>query len=241
MAELTANTNVIYCASRNPYDENPLRGVDAFKNLEEAFPDICLKSHWDPALLANRYLLPPTEGSLPTDYRPFTKICTNYFTGDRGSGLGGDGVARNPNLMGGRASRDMPYADYARTVDNESDLQGLTRPLTKFCDNQKYVPASPKTLSQQMEAEFPERKTMTIYEERLLGDVNRPKATISKGPFECRVGEDCRNKEVSMRLFNNPTKYDRQEKARNAAAQNQQPRMDAYSEPLNTKYSHQGR
>jgi hypothetical protein len=34
MAELTANTNVIYCAARNPYDENPLRGVDAFKSLE---------------------------------------------------------------------------------------------------------------------------------------------------------------------------------------------------------------
>ena len=35
MAELTANTNVIYCASRNSYDEQPLRGVDAFKTLEE--------------------------------------------------------------------------------------------------------------------------------------------------------------------------------------------------------------
>jgi len=241
MADLHSNTNVIYCPSRNPYDEQPLKPVDAFRTLEEAFPDICLKSHWDPSLLANRYILPQTEAPLPTDFRPFTKICTNYFTGDRGSGLGGEGVAVNPVRMGGRASTDMRYGDFARTVDNESDLQGLTRAWTKYCENQKYVPASPKTLSQQMEAEFPERKPMTVQQERILGDVNRPKATITKVPFDCRVTEDCRTSSVSQRLFNNPTKFDRQQRAHNAAVQNGQKLMDAYSEPLNTKYANQGR
>lgn len=241
MADLHSNTNVIYCPSRNPYDEAPLKPVDAFNSLEQAFPDICLKSHWDPALLANRFLLPPNEAPLPTDFRPFTKICTNYFTGDRGSGLGGEGVAPNPVLLGGRASTDMRYGDFARTVDAESDLQGLTRAWTKYCENQKYTPNSPKTLSQQMEAEFPERKPMTVQQEHILGNMNRPKATVTKIPFDCRVGEDIRNSGVSMRLFNNPTKYDRQEKAAKASKQNGQKLMDAYPEPLNTKYANQGR
>jgi hypothetical protein len=241
MTELNSNTNVIYCPSRNPYDEAPLRGIDAFKSLEQAFPDICLKSHWDPALLAKRFILPQHEAPLPTDFRPFTKICTNYFTGDRGSGLGGEGVAANPILLGGRASTDMRFGDFARTVDAESDLQGLTRAWTKYCDNQKYSPANPKNLSQQMEAEFPERKPMTVQQERILGNMNRPQATVTKIPFDCRVGEDIRNSGVSMRLFNNPTKYDRQEKAAKAAQQNGQKLMDAYSEPLNSKYANQGR
>jgi hypothetical protein len=241
MADLHSNTNVIYCPSRNPYDEAPIRPVDAFKSLEEAFPDICLKSHWDPALLANRFILPSHEGPLPTDFRPFTKICTNYFTGDRGSGLGGEGVAANPVRLGGRASTDMRYGDFARMVDAESDLQGLPRALAKYCNDQKFTPTNPRNLSQQMEAEFPERKPMTVQQERILGEVNRPKATVSKIPFDCRVGEDIRNSGVSMRLFNNFTKYDRQEKAAKAAQQNGQKHMDAYSEPLNSKYANQGR
>jgi len=229
MAELTRNTYVLYCPSRNPYDEQPLRGKDAYNSLEEAFPDVCLKSHWDPSLLANRFILPQQEGALPTDYRPFTRICTNYFTGDRGSGLGGEGVAANPLRMGGRASTDMPYADFAKAVDRESDLKGLDRLTTKYCEEKRYMPQSPATLSQQMEQGFPEQKGFTVQEEKILSEVNRPKVTVRSQPFDCRALEDSRNSAVSPRQFNNPTKYDRQQKAIRAAADNGQKKTDGYS------------
>jgi len=233
MSELKDNTKVIYCPSRNPYDEEPLRGVDAYNSLEQAFPDICLKSHWDPTLLANRFILPSTEGPLPTDYRPFTRICTNYFTGDRGSGLGpytgAEGLAPKPIRMGGRASTDMPYGDFARSVDRESDLHNLSRRLTKGCTEYQYMPESPQSLSQQMEQVFPEQMVMTVQQQRILNEVNRPKATIRGEPFDCRALEDCRNSAVSQRQFNNPTKYDRQQKAVKAATENGQQRTDGYS------------
>jgi hypothetical protein len=91
------------------------------------------------------------------------------------------------------------------------------------------MPQSPATLSQQMEQGFPEQKGFTVQEEKILSEVNRPKATVRSQPFDCRALEDSRNSAVSPRQFNNPTKYDRQQKAIRAAADNGQKKTDGYS------------
>ena len=70
---------------------------------------------------------------------------------------------------------------------------------------------------------------MTVQQQKILSEVNRPKATIREQPFDCRALEDCRNSAVSQRQFNNPTKFDRQQKAIRAATENGQQRPDGYS------------
>jgi hypothetical protein len=225
MADIRANTNVLYCAKQNPYDEPRLQMQDAYHSLEEGFPDVCLQSHWDPSALADRYILPRQEAPLPTSYLPFTRICLEYTTADRGSGLSGDDLAQKPILLGGRASTDFPYKEYATAVDRESDLLGLPRPLVKYCEG-RYVPTT-----QNQQAGCPEAKVMTVTQEKILGEVNRPKATVRTTPFDCRDSEDVKNGGVSRRLFNNPTRYDRQEKANLNARENNEPKTVRYLTP----------
>jgi hypothetical protein len=235
MTSIQANTNVLYCSSRNPYDTPPLRMTDAFKSQEEAFPDICIGSHWDPTELSRRFILPAGEaGPLPTSFLPFTRICTNYVTADRGSGLSGDGVVSTEILLGGKAGRDMNRSTYISAIDAESDLKGLPRRLMGKCGG--YSPSDPANLTKQMELACPESKVMTVQEARILGEVNRPKVTIRTSNEKCRDVEDKRNSVVSQRMFNNPTKYDLKQKAINAAKEDgvgTRQKLDGYT----TRYS----
>jgi hypothetical protein len=225
--DIRSNMDVLYCASRNPYDERPLEMKDAFRSQEEAFPDICIKSHWDPTLIANRYLLPPSQTSLlPTDFRPFTRICQSYYTTDRGTNL--TGATTTPPLLGGRAGRDMDRASFVNAIDNESDLRGLPRQIAGKCDSGYYLPGSPSAMVALMEGALPESKVMTWEEQKILAEVNRPKAIINKEIDVCRDMEDKRNGDVSTRKFNNPTQFDRYKKAHDAARISGQSKPDRY-------------
>jgi hypothetical protein len=227
MADIRASNSVLYCPSRNPYDNEPLKLEDPFKTQVEAFPDLCFKSHWNPSELTDRFILPKTTAAMPTDFRPLTRICTYYYTTDEGSLLDSK-VTSAPPLLGGAASKNQPFSAFQHAVDVESDLQVRGRPLTKYCDNKKYLPPNPQKLSSWMQQECPEQMPMTVNQEKILSEVNRPKVTVMKSQFDCRTQEDQRNDVVSKRMFNNTTRIDRYQKAINAAKENGQQSLNNY-------------
>jgi hypothetical protein len=227
MADIRASNSVLYCPSRNPYDNEPLKLEDPFKTQVEAFPDLCFKSHWNPSELTDRFILPKTTAVMPTDFRPLTRICTYYYTTDEGSLLDSK-VTSAPAFLGGAASKNQPFSAFQQAVDIESDLQVRGRPLAKYCNDKKYQPSNPKMLSSRMQQECPEQMPMTVEQSRILAEVNRPKVTVMKTQLDCRVQEDQRNDAVSKRMFNNTTRVDRYQKAINAAKEAGQQRLDNY-------------
>ena len=61
-----------------------MSSLDAFyaggpKTWNEAFPPVCLTTHWDPTALTNHILPQPTQRNLALDPRPSSKICTEYY------------------------------------------------------------------------------------------------------------------------------------------------------------------
>jgi hypothetical protein len=227
MADINASYSVMYCPSKNPYENQPLKMADPYRTQSDAFPDLCFKSHWNPAELTDRYILPQSLTEMPTDFRPLTKVCTYYYTTDNGSRM--DSAASSaPALPGGAASKNQPFSAFQKAVDVESDLQVRGRPLTKYCEDQKYQPPNPKNLTSWMQQECPESMPMTVGQSKTLNEVNRPKATVTNSEFDCRKQEDRRNNDVSLRLFNNTTRYDRYQKAVNAASENNQKALNNY-------------
>jgi hypothetical protein len=79
-----------------------------------------------------------------------------------------------------------------------------------------------------MQQECPEQMPMTVDQEKILSEVNRPKVTVMKSQFDCRTQEDQRNDVVSKRMFNNTTRIDRYQKAINAAKENGQQSLNNY-------------
>lgn len=60
-------------------------GLDAFyeggpKTWNQAFPPVCVKSHWDSTQITRHVLPSHLMAPLQFDPRPSTKICTSYYT-----------------------------------------------------------------------------------------------------------------------------------------------------------------
>ena len=47
--------------------------------VEELYPPMCLRSHWDPGMIL-RWTLPDQKVDLPLDFRPYVKVCKDYVT-----------------------------------------------------------------------------------------------------------------------------------------------------------------
>ena len=185
------------------------------KTWDEAFPPICLRSHWDPTALSKHIL--PTTGpvNLPLDPRQSTKICTSYYTTSESGPMSREfeeaepsptipsallgGSYQSPavtytNVLppGGAASLGFPYKEFNPLV--ESDLQLLKMPLTR-CSERKYLPKP-----------IPE---MTNTVPGANSDILSPFATVVSKEAGCRAADDEAAWNRSARLFFNPTKYDR--------------------------------
>jgi hypothetical protein len=196
------------------------------KTWNEAFPPICLTTHWDPTALTNHVLPQPAQRNLALDPRPSTKICTAYYDISAGDGnvkqkigekplpipaalLGinapsqpkhtpGDYAAFPP---GGAASLSFPYSVYKTHVNAESDLQRLDEPLTK-CAERRYIPRGGLPA--------PDMSTNTLPNANLGNSTTlSPSLTVVNAQAMCRNEDDQANWERSARLFFNPTRYDR--------------------------------
>ena len=188
--------------------------------VADAFPPVCLKSHWNPTAVSRHVLPDLNTRVVPQVYdpRPHARICTGYYvespgdaplpeTGagatqdvpasllgpalpDRGTGI--------PTPPGGAAGRGAPYSIYAAAVDQESDVYRLDEPLTK-CKEQRYVPRDTEIASIQ-----------SAHEGLLGADVgdSEPALVVSK-EAGCRTADDQTAWNRSARLFFNYTKLDR--------------------------------
>lgn len=189
------------------------------KTWNDAFPPICLRTHWDPSAVSKHIM--PTTGPvhLPLDPRQSTKICYGYYHtsfGDPVSNnyendpspvipsalLGGNSYqtpAVTPSAVlppGGAASLSFPYKGFNSQA--EADLQLLQLPLTR-CSERKYLPPNRQ----------PPANMSTNAVPGANSDVLSPLATVVSNQAGCRAADDQDAWNRSSRLFYNPTKYDR--------------------------------
>lgn len=185
------------------------------KTTAEAFPPVCLRTHWDPTALT-QHILPsqPLQQRLALDPRPSSKICTTYYNSSMGdaplakpiqetpleapASLRGGFPAQPPAtsatyLPGGAASLGFPYNVF--NPDQESDINLLNRPLTK-CAEGRYMPATYAPATNAVEGAS-----------QVFG--LSPLAMTVRKEAGCRRADDADAMRRSSRLFANPTRYDR--------------------------------
>ena len=181
------------------------------KTVAEAFPPICLRTHWDPTAMS-QYILPsmPLENRLAMDPRPSTKICTAYYNTSMG-----DAPLANPHTEtpleipaslrggsyrpipppaavyppGGAARLGFPYKAY--NPDQESEILLVNRGLTK-CAESRYAPINFPPANHVVEGVAQEFVSRALEVNKEVG---------------CRDDDAVWNR--SSRMFMNPTRYDR--------------------------------
>jgi len=166
------------------------------------FPAVCLKSHWDPTAMLRRIVPQGPSQPLPTDFRPWVKVCMDYTT----SGPTEGSVMQTPTgMVFGPGGEFYPNDRYAAAINNESLLRRLDRPLGT-CDEKQYEPNrngdmyNPGILVPRYGA--PSSK--------MVSELAMPRALIRPGGgYECRARDDKRSTARAQQLFNNPTKQQR--------------------------------
>jgi hypothetical protein len=193
------------------------------RTLAEAYPPICLRTHWDPSMI-NRHVLPelPSQYALKLDPRWATKICTAYYEESPGDGALAVDTAENsrvpvpPALLmserrpilttlsapyfppGGHASLSFPYQGFQ--ADTESDVLRLDEPLTK-CASERYLP-SKQDIAMTMDARTIPGSPANMFP-------SMTKAMQMTKTAGCREADDKAAWNRSARPFFNPTRYDR--------------------------------
>lgn len=170
------------------------------------FPPVCLKYHWDPTAVLSRTLPLGPNQSLPLDPRPWTKICLEYVNSGRASE---QAPTPPPGMVFPSGGEFYPPTRYSSSVDNESLLRRLDRPLGT-CDKDQYEPRKegdmyvPNLL-------VPARTDKPSTE--MVQELAFPRALLRVAPYDCREQADNLNWSRSPYLFNNATKQQRYNQA----------------------------
>jgi hypothetical protein len=188
-----------------------MNSLDAFyeggpKSFQEAFPPVCIPSHWDPTVMASHILPAPRPVHLPLDPRPASLICTSYYDTSAGdaplptvapsdSFLPANAVGSVPFPPGGAARFGFPNTEYQSAIDKESDLFRMRELMTKCAERRYLGPPAPG------------QDTNAI--PGAIGSTLSPYATIVSESTGCRSEDDAAAWARSARLFFNPTRYDR--------------------------------
>lgn len=168
----------------------------------DLFPPICIKSHWDPTAIL-RHVLPDRVVSLPTDFRPWTKVCKKYVTS-------------GPAEVAPLPPRDMVFPSggefyapgrYSAAIDAESSLRTLDHKLDRWCTATQYI-VSPQSTMYKANYTVP-RSAIAQPENPIVSELAMPQALLRTGPYYCRAANDAELWKRSGRLFNNPTKQDK--------------------------------
>lgn len=179
------------------------------KSFAEAFPPICIPSHWDPTVMASHILPAQRAVHLPLDPRPASLICTSYYDTSAGdaplptsSSLPSSAAAAAaatgsvPFPPGGTARFGFPNAEYQSAIDRESELFRMRELLTKCAERRYLGPPGPG------------QQTNLIPGANVTDSLS-PYATTVSNSTGCRSEDDATAWERSSRLFFNPTRYDR--------------------------------
>lgn len=196
----------------------------------EAFPPVCIKSHWDPTAVT-QYVLPSpnTMHDQSLDPRPSTRICSRYYSLNQApvrnnlemenaapldipaALLGMQGRKDTDDIFppGGAAGKSAPYHIYADNIGDESSLFRLNMPLSK-CKERRYLPPG-----------GPPVATNVVPNADLSANTMlSPMALEVAKSAGCREADDKDAWNRSSRLFFNPTKYDRYREGRNITGRN---------------------
>ena len=146
--------------------------------------------------------LPDGHVSLPTDPRPWTRICMQYTTA-------GDNEAAppvNPEIVLPAGGANYPYQRYSTAIDNESALRRLDRPLGT-CEGNQWEPSLRSDMYDSRKL-VPKRSVPS--DPRRIEEMAFPQALLRSGPYDCRAQADAVNMGLaSDYMFNNATKQDR--------------------------------
>ena len=163
------------------------------------FPPVCLKYHWDPTMIL-RHTLPSVQLTLPTDPRPWTRICMEYRSA--GTNEPAPRVPKSVDLPSG--GEFYPPTRYQESIDNESLLRRLDRPLGT-CEAEQYEPNLRGDLFNSRLV-LPDRKQPNS---RFIAELEYPQALLRAGPYPCRAEAQAADLSRSPLLFNNATKQDK--------------------------------
>lgn len=165
------------------------------------FPAVCLKSHWDPTAMLRRIVPQGPSQPLPTDFRPWVKVCMNYTTS------GPAEVAPMPptGMVFGPGGEFYPPGRYAAAIADESLLRRLDRPLGT-CEEKQFEP-NPNGDMFNSRILVPEGTRTTS---KMVSELAMPQALLqTPGGYTCRARDDRRNMSRAPQLFNNATKQQR--------------------------------
>jgi len=165
------------------------------------FPPVCLKSHWDPTAMLRRIVPQGPSQPLPTDFRPWVKVCMNYTT----SGPAEPAPMPPTGMVFGPGGEFYPPGRYAAAIADESLLRRLDRPLGT-CEESQYEPNPRGDM-------YDSSILVTQYGEtssKMVSELAMPRALIRPpGGYECRARDDKYNSGRAQQMFNNPTKQQR--------------------------------
>jgi len=179
----------------SPVEPYPISG----SSTKPFFPAVQISSHWDATRIYARSV-PTSLVPLPLDFRPYAKICQEYRTTapEQAAPEVSDDVVFP---MGGEV---YPATRYLNSIDKESLLRRLDRPLGT-CDDKQYQPPLNGDMYKDRLLVPESKKPMT----RFVSELSMPQALLRKGAYQCRTEADQRNWDRSPRMFNNATKQDR--------------------------------
>lgn len=165
------------------------------------FPPMCIKSHWDPTAIM-RLTLPDQYVGLPTDPRPWTRICMKYTTaGDQESA-----PPVSPEVVMPTGGQFYPPSRYSAAIDAESALRRLDRPLGT-CEGNQYFPNEGGDMFNSRLL-VPSRAPPS--NPKLIEEIAYPRVLLRTGPYPCRAEVDDQNLRLSSEfMFNNATKQDK--------------------------------
>lgn len=180
---------------------SPYVGDYPFQHVEgNLFPPVCLKTHWDPTEMLRR-ILPQQSVQLPLAFRPWTKVCKQYVT----SAPAETAPMPPKDMVFPTGGAFYPPGRYAASIDKESVLRTLDRPLDSSCPTTQYIP-SPDSTMYVAGSTVPDRKPMS---NAFVSELSFPQALLRVDTTTCRSANDNAYFQRSGRLFNNPTKQDR--------------------------------
>jgi len=180
---------------------------DANVQNPNLFPPICLRSHWDPEQIIRR-TLPALHLATPLEPRPWTKICMNYVTSQEFV----DAPRPNDHMVMPSGGTNYPPTRFRESIDNESLLRRLDRPLGTCEEAQYKVPKSGSMFRPNSTVERP-----TQPNSRFIEELSFPMACMrpstdqgtKNGDYECRSDVHQQAWARSRSMFNNATKQER--------------------------------
>ena len=180
---------------------SPSVGDYPFQTVQgDLFPPVCLKTHWDPTEMLRR-ILPQQPVSLPLDFRPWTKVCKQYVT----SAPAEPAPMPPKDMVFPTGGAFYPPGRYAASIDKESSLRTLDRPLDRSCPTSQYIPSQNSNMYV-AGSTVPDRKLLS---DAFVSELSMPQVLLRVDQNTCRSSNDAAYFQRSGRLFFNPTKQDR--------------------------------